>query len=90
MASGPDLDLAAAFAFGRELLIPAMLRTIVSRIAAADADRWSPFQFYLERQIEIEIDEQEHGPIVRRILSRLLQAGHRSRRPRCPLNTSLA
>ena len=59
MASGPDLDLAAAFAFGRELLIPAMLRTIVSRIAAADADRWSPFQFYLERQIEI--DEQEHG-----------------------------
>jgi hypothetical protein len=88
MATGPDLDLAAAFAFGRELLIPAMLRTIVSRIAAADADRWSPFQFYLERQIEI--DEQEHGPIVRRILSRLLQAGHRSRRPRCPLNTSLA
>ena len=55
--------------------------TTVDGIDAADADRWSPFHFYLERQIEIEIDEQEHGPIVRRILSRLLQAGHLSRRP---------
>jgi hypothetical protein len=67
-ARGPELDLAAAFAFGRELLIPSMFRAIVSKLAAADADRWAPFHFYMERHIEI--DETEHGPIARGILNR--------------------
>jgi hypothetical protein len=71
IAQSAELDVAAAFAFGRELLIPPMFRLIVGKLAEADARRWSPFVFYLERHVEI--DESEHGPIAHAIITRRIE-----------------
>ncbi len=67
-AHGSELDVAAAFAYGRELLIPPMFREIVAKLSEADSARWSPFLFYLERHVDI--DESEHGPMARAIIAR--------------------
>ncbi len=43
--------IAAAFAYGREEVIPAMFRRLVDRLADIAPQRWSTFRYYLERHI---------------------------------------
>jgi hypothetical protein len=60
--------LAAAFAYGREDVIPDMFRNLVASLAEHDA-RWRGFRFYLDRHIKH--DDERHAPACRRIVARL-------------------
>ncbi len=61
--------IAAAFAYGREDIIPAMFQRLVNRLAETAPERWSTFGFYLNRHIEH--DAETHGPMARALVSRL-------------------
>jgi hypothetical protein len=61
--------LAAAFALGREDLIPAMFVRFLHHLAASDAARFGRFAWYLQRHIGL--DAEQHGPQSRRLLERL-------------------
>ena len=67
--SGQVHRIAAAFAYGREEIIPSMFRHLVNRLAEMAPQRWSTFRFYLDRHIEH--DEETHGPFARALVSRL-------------------
>ena len=69
LAGASDVEQAAAFAHGRELVIPAMFREVVARLGDRDAERWRPFAYYLERHVAC--DDEKHGPIARRLVARL-------------------
>ncbi len=60
--------IAAAFAYGREHLIPEMFRRIVAQLElqGTEVDR---FRFYLERHVEL--DQGEHGPMAYRLVEAL-------------------
>ena len=66
--SGSTHGIVAAFTYGREDVIPDMFRSLVSSLAARDPG-WERFHWYLERHIEA--DDEKHGPVCRRIVSRL-------------------
>lgn len=70
LAAASDVEVAAAFAFGRELVIPPMFREVVGKLQDADAPRWNRFVDYLERHIET--DGETHGPIARALVTRLI------------------
>lgn len=57
IATGKPHVIAAAFAFGRETVIPDMF---VSVLAQTEAIKAPTFKYYLERHIEV--DSGEHGP----------------------------
>ena len=61
-------ELAAAFTFGREEVIPDMFRAVVARLEGQDSERWGLFRFYLERHIEL--DGEEHGPAAAQLVER--------------------
>jgi len=61
--------IVAAFTYGREDVIPGMFRQFVARLADSDTLTWGPFRYYLERHIAH--DDEHHGPMCRRIISRL-------------------
>ncbi len=61
--------VAAAFALGREDLIPDMFRAIVDDLDQALPARLSRFQTYLDRHIELDGDE--HTPLALRMLASL-------------------
>ena len=61
--------IVAAFTYGREDVIPGMFRQFVARLADSDTLTWGQFRFYLERHITH--DDEHHGPMCRRIISRL-------------------
>ncbi len=67
--SGQVHRIAAAFAYGREEIIPAMFQRLVNRLAETSPERWSMFRFYLDRHIEH--DAETHGPMARALVSRL-------------------
>ena len=67
--SGETHRIVAAFTFGREDVIPAMFRNLVTSLAEEDPDTWGIFRFYLERHIAH--DDEKHAPICRRIVARL-------------------
>ncbi len=67
--SGQVHRIAAAFAYGREEIIPSMFRHLVNRLAELAPKRWSTFRFYLDRHIEH--DAETHGPFARALVSRL-------------------
>lgn len=67
--SGQPHRIAAAFALGREDVIPAIFRRVVERLALVAPDRWSTFEYYLKRHIGH--DEDVHGPLALRIFERL-------------------
>ena len=67
--SGHVHRIAAAFAYGREDIIPAMFQRLVNRFAETAPERWSTFSFYLNRHIEH--DAETHGPMARALVSRL-------------------
>lgn len=57
--TGESHIIAAAFAFGRETVIPDMFRKVVEQLQLTKQD-CPKFFYYLERHIEI--DGEEHGP----------------------------
>lgn len=67
--SGSAHQVAAAFAYGREDVIPDMFRQLVKHLASHDPSRWQLFRYYLDRHITH--DDEHHGPMCRRIVSRL-------------------
>ena len=63
--TGKPHVVAAAFALGREHIIPAMFRSLLKDMAIAKTDA-PAFHFYLERHIHL--DEDFHGPLSLRML----------------------
>ncbi len=61
--------LAAYFVFGRENIIPAMFRRIIENLEAQYGASFPTLRYYLDRHVGI--DETEHGPASRRMLSAL-------------------
>jgi hypothetical protein len=63
--TGKPHVVAAAFALGREHIIPAMFRSLLSDMAVGK-DEAPAFHYYLERHIHL--DEDFHGPLSLRML----------------------
>jgi hypothetical protein len=70
IARSPDPHrVAAAFAYGREEIIPAMFGRLVNRLADLSPRSWGTFRYYLDRHIQA--DEDRHGPQARLLVERL-------------------
>lgn len=65
---GSPHALAAAFAFGREDVIPAMFQSLIDGLADGSPGEWSLFRDYLERHIHLDI---EHGAQARKLVQSL-------------------
>jgi pyrroloquinoline quinone (PQQ) biosynthesis protein C len=61
--------VAAAFAYGREEIIPAMFRRVVNRLAKLSPRRWETFRYYLDRHIRTDADH--HGSQSRLLVRKL-------------------
>lgn len=61
--------IAAAFAFGREDVIPEMFRSFVRELNSSLSGRVQTFLFYLERHIEMDGDD--HGPLALRMIENI-------------------
>lgn len=68
--------IAAAFAFGREEVIPTMFQQLVETLSAHAPGEWGLMRFYLERHIGCDADE--HGPAAERLLERLCGDDHKA------------
>ncbi len=66
---GGTHEIAAAFTFGREDLIPDLFTEIVRDLNAKFGGELSAFVYYLERHIEIDGDE--HGPMAEKMIREL-------------------
>ncbi len=60
---------AAVFLHGREELVPELFRPVLDRLAAAGLP-CAMLRGYLDRHVEL--DTEDHGPLARRLLERLL------------------
>ena len=60
------VELAAIFLFGREDLIPDLFRGLVKQLNESQTDRYTFFEYYLQRHIEI--DDDHHGPMGEELL----------------------
>jgi dipeptidyl aminopeptidase/acylaminoacyl peptidase len=69
LASGQVHAVAAAFTFGREEVIPEMFRRLVDDLGRRFPGKLEQLQYYLKRHIEL--DEDSHGPLARRMLTHL-------------------
>ncbi len=69
LATGETHRIAAAFAFGREDLIPDMFTAFVRELDEQTAGPVAPFRYYLERHIEV--DGGEHGPMAMEMMRQL-------------------
>jgi len=67
--SGGLHQIAAAFTFGREDVIPEMFRGLVRDLNAQLSGQFAKFQWYLDRHIEV--DGEDHGPLALRIVADL-------------------
>ena len=61
-------ELAAVFTYGRETVIPQMFRTLLLELNA-DQNNFSTLIYYLNRHVEV--DDEEHGPLARRMVEQL-------------------
>lgn len=61
--------VAAAFAYGREEIIPTMFRRLVDRLAEFSPHSWETLRYYLDRHIGR--DAERHGPQARLLVQRL-------------------
>jgi hypothetical protein len=63
-------EIAAAFTYGRETVIPAMFRRLANQlnINAVEAPR---FNYYLERHVEV--DKDDHGPFALKLMEELCE-----------------
>ena len=68
VASGQPHKVAAAFALGREHVIPSMFRAFLARTGVSEHDA-PVFHYYLRRHIHL--DEDFHGPISLKLLENL-------------------
>lgn len=68
IATGKPHVVAAAFALGREHVIPQMFRSFLSGMNVSEADA-PAFRYYLERHIHL--DEETHGPLSLKMLEEL-------------------
>lgn len=66
IGSGQPHLVAAAFALGREQIIPGMFRALLAKLEIG-ADRAPAFHYYLERHIHL--DEDFHGPLSLEMLN---------------------
>lgn len=62
--------VAAAFAFGREQIIPSMFRNLLANMAI-DKNQAPTFHYYLERHVHL--DEDQHGPLSLLMLDALCE-----------------
>jgi hypothetical protein len=69
LAKDSTHEVAAAFLFGREDIIPEMFSKILTEMTDHHSDEYMCFRLYLERHIEI--DSQHHGPLARKIIKEL-------------------
>jgi hypothetical protein len=61
--------VAAAFAYGREEIIPAMFRPLIDRLAELAPRSWGTLRYYLDRHVGTDADR--HGPQARLLVRRL-------------------
>lgn len=66
---GRPEEIAAAFTFGREDVIPEMFSQFVSGLCAVEPSKYERFRFYLDRHIHLDADD--HGPKALLMLSSL-------------------
>lgn len=69
IATGKPHVVGAAFALGREHIIPAMFRALLGKMGI-DAQAAPAFHFYLERHIHL--DEDFHAPLALRMVNELV------------------
>lgn len=69
IAAGRIHEIAAAFTYGREDLIPDLFGQFVSRLDAGFPGSLSTFRYYLDRHIQLDGDE--HGELGRRLVDGL-------------------
>lgn len=67
--AGNLCEVAAAFTFGREDLLPDVFQRIVDELNTQAGGRLEDFKYYLERHIGLDGDE--HGPMATRLLQSL-------------------
>jgi hypothetical protein len=70
--SGNLPAIAAAFAFGREDLLPELFGEIVERLHTESDSDLAAFKYYLERHIDLDGDV--HGPMAGRLVEQLCGA----------------
>lgn len=68
--NGEVYEVAAAFFYGREGLIPEMFKPLVDSLVETSSSR-GRLVFYLNRHIEV--DEEHHGPLAEKLLLELCQ-----------------
>lgn len=67
---GDDLcEIASAFTFGREDLLPEVFQRIVDELNVESDNILDDFRFYLSRHIEL--DGEQHGPMAARLIASL-------------------
>lgn len=67
-AHGQPHEVAAAFFYGREEVIPEMFRHLIDALDTVDPRRTERLRYYLERHVVI--DDGQHGPAALRLLQR--------------------
>lgn len=67
---GDPVEVASAFFFGREKLIPSMFTSMVEVLKRENVEA-PTFLYYLERHIEV--DGEEHGPLALKCLDQLIK-----------------
>ncbi|WNJ17325.1 DUF3050 domain-containing protein [Pontibacter sp. G13] len=67
--TGDLVKIAGAFTWGREDLIPDLFTEIVQGIAHQHQAQLAPFEYYLQRHIELDGDE--HGPLAMNMIQEL-------------------
>lgn len=65
---GTTHEVAAAFCFGREDIIPDMFERLLPTLST-ELEELARFRYYLERHIEVDGDQ--HGPMARRLVRQL-------------------
>lgn len=66
---GEIAEIAAAFTFGREDLLPDVFQCIVDRLNLDSGGKFDEFLYYLDRHIELDADQ--HGPMAEQLISSL-------------------
>jgi len=66
---GDIRQIASAFTFGREDLLPGVFQKIVDELSLHPQAGLEEFQFYLQRHVEL--DGEHHGPLSHRLMQNL-------------------